>query len=231
MPTNRTRRLGIASALGLVGGGVIALRGYLVPGTPQFAPRITDVLEAERYRQGTTDRPAEVGSLVGELDDDASEQVVETLLDAGVVHAVGDSLHLDEGFRTDWRAAMTSVRDADLGRAVREATPQPVDVELAEGGDWVIISTGGLESEQWLTRPVAIAEVAAVRALAGYGIDPDVGVQSASALRAFLHDCPNCDVELEATTASGCCGSERSSLSPPDDVLACPSCDQRVFTF
>ncbi len=223
LPTKRARRLAVASALGLVGGVTIGLRGYLVPGTPQFAPSFSDLF-FESHRQ------SEPGTLAGDAED-AGERVVESLLDAGIVLTVGDSLHLDERFRTDWRAEMVRVRDHDLAQAVGESSPRPVDVELVEGGDWVVVSTGDPESEQWLTRPVALAEVAAVRVLAERGLDPDVRVQSGSALRAFLQKCPDCGVELEETTADRCCGSGTSPMSPPDEVLACPACDKRVFTF
>ncbi|WP_227353994.1 hypothetical protein [Haladaptatus salinisoli] len=225
LPAKRARRLGVASVLGLVGGATIALRGYLVPGTPRFAPRLVDVLAGEPTR------PTEAGSLAGEAADDAGERALDALLAEGVVHAVGDSLHLDERFRSDWRAAMRRVRERDLAPAVSDAAPVPVDVELVEGGDWVVVSAGGPESERWLSRPVAIAEVAAVRALAESGVDPAVRAQSASPLRAFLRECPDCDVELEETTADRCCGSGTSPLSPPDEVLACPACDRYVFRF
>ncbi|WP_227374142.1 hypothetical protein [Haladaptatus halobius] len=225
LPARRARRLGVASALGLVGSAAIALRGYLVPGTPRFAPRLVDALV------GDPAKPMEAGSLAEEADDDAGERALDALLAGEIVHAVGDSLHLDERFRTDWRAEMRRVRERDLVSAVRDAAPAPVDVELVEGGDWVVVSAGGPESERWLSRPIAIAEVAAVRALAESDIDPAVRVQSASALRAFLRECPDCGVELEETTADRCCGSGTSPLSPPDEVLACPTCDQHVFRF
>ncbi|MFB9806262.1 hypothetical protein ACFFQF_13630 [Haladaptatus pallidirubidus] len=138
---------------------------------------------------------------------------------------------MDDSFRTEWRAEMERARSGDLDREVRKTAPESIEVELVEDGDWVVVSAGSPESEQWLSRPVAIAEVAGVRALADYGIDRDVRTQSASALRAFLYDCPDCDEHLEETTASRCCGSGTSPLSPPDEVLACPACRQYVFRF
>ncbi len=220
----RARRLGV-TGVGLAGGVAIALRGYLVPGTPQFAPHLIDAL-GDESRQ-----PTEAGSIAGEMDEDAGERALDELLGREIVHAVGDSLHLDERFRADWREEMSHIRGDDLVPAVRDVTTDALHVELVDDGDWVVVSAGGPETERWLSRPVAIAEAAAVRALGNYGIDDVVRVQSASALRAFLHDCPDCDVELEETTASRCCGSGTSPLSPPDEVLACPACDQHVFRF
>ncbi|MCO8253326.1 hypothetical protein NKF26_05840 [Haladaptatus sp. AB618] len=227
-PGKRTRRLGVASAVGIVGGAAIALRGYLVPGTPQIAPKLAARLSPKPQP------PAETGSLAGETDEDVGERALSALLDAGIVHAVGESLHLDEGFRTDWRDEMTTLRSGNLGTAVRNASPSLVTTESVNDDEYIVVTTDGdeIENERWLSRPVAIAEVAATRALDEYDIDPDVRVQSASALRAFLNDCPVCDAPLEVTSADNCCGSGTSSpLAPPDEVLACPDCDQRVFTF
>ncbi|WP_266077873.1 hypothetical protein [Haladaptatus caseinilyticus] len=225
VPKNRSRRLGVAAALGLVGGAAITLRGYFIPGTPRIAPRLRDTVGFDSRR------PTEPGSIAGDSDAVSGEFVMETLLDAGVIHAVGESLHLDEPFRQEWRSEMTRIRGDDLGKAVQDVTPDSVDVELVEDGDWVVISAGGPETERWLSRSVAIAEVAGERALRDHDIERDVRTQSASALRAFLSDCPNCDEPLEETTASRCCGSGTSPLSPPDEVLACPACRQYVFTF
>ncbi|MFB9806261.1 hypothetical protein ACFFQF_13625 [Haladaptatus pallidirubidus] len=40
VPSSRARRLGVASALGFIGGAAITLRGYFIPGTPHIAPRL-----------------------------------------------------------------------------------------------------------------------------------------------------------------------------------------------
>ncbi|WP_435154566.1 hypothetical protein [Haladaptatus sp. DFWS20] len=229
LPIKRTRRLAAASSLGFAGGTAIALRGYFIPGTPRIAPRLRDSLLPDSVRPKR--QPTETGSLASDSDGVSGEHAVEALLDAGVIHTVGETLHLDEPFRAEWRTEIERVRDGNLGKAVRKIAPDAADVELVEDGDWVVISAGGPESEQWLPRPVAIAEVAGVRVLVEYGIERDVRTQSASALRAFLHDCPDCDEPLEETTASRCCGSGTSPLSPPDEVLSCPACRQYVFTF
>ncbi|EFW93174.1 hypothetical protein ZOD2009_04902 [Haladaptatus paucihalophilus DX253] len=226
---SRSRRFGVASVLGVVGGAGIALRGYLVPGTPQFAPKLVSALSPTPQ---PLQPPAEPGSLAGESDEETGERALSELLDAGVVHAVGESLQLDERFRTDWRAEMESVREGDLEAAVRAASSSSVSVQSVDSGAYIVVSAGGVETERWLSRPVAIADVAAVRTLAEFDIDRDVRVQSASALRAFCRDCPVCDTPLEETSADSCCGSGSSTpLDAPDDVLACPECDQRVFTF
>jgi hypothetical protein len=226
LPGTRSCRLGIASMVGAIGGAVITLRGYLVPGTPEFAPKLVAVLS------DSSQPPAEHGSLAGNPDEETGERALSELLDVGIIHAVGESLHLDERFRTDWREEMEIVRNGDLAAAVRDAASSSASTKTVEDGAFVVVSAGGLETERWLSRPVAIAEVAAVRTLAEFDVDPDVRVQSASALRSFLYDCPVCDTPLEETSADRCCGSGSSNpLEAPDDVLACPECGQRVFTF
>ncbi len=226
LPGKRTRRLSAVAMVGVIGGAAIALRGYLIPGTPGVAPKLVARLSPKPQP------PTETGSLAGETDEDVGERALSELLDSGIIHTVGESLHLDEGFRTDWRDEMATLRTGNLEAAVRNASSSPVTTESVNDGAFIVVTTDEIGDERWLSRPVAIAEVAATRALAEYDIDPDVRVQSASALRAFLDDCPVCDAPLEVTSADNCCGSGRSSpLAPPDEVLACPDCGERVFTF
>ncbi|MFH5799223.1 hypothetical protein [Haladaptatus sp. CMAA 1911] len=226
LPGTRSRRLGVASTVGIVGGAAIALRGYLVPGTPEFAPKLVAAFS------DSPAPPAETGSLAGDTDEDVGERALSELLDANIIHPDGEGLYLDDRFRNDWREEMVTVRNGNLTAAVRSAASSPVSAKAVENGEFVVVSAGGVETERWLSRPVAVAEVAAVRTLAEFDVDPDVRVQSASALRSFLYDCPVCDTPLEETSADRCCGSGRSNpLEAPDDVLACPECGQRVFTF
>ncbi|PSQ12345.1 hypothetical protein BRC93_02295 [Halobacteriales archaeon QS_5_70_15] len=52
---------------------------------------------------------------------------------------------------------------------------------------------------------------------------------AAAALRTFLETCPDCGAALEeTTTAAACCGGPKEE---PADVLYCPDCDARLFTF
>ncbi|WP_440005910.1 hypothetical protein [Halomicrococcus sp. SG-WS-1] len=233
-PARRTVRGLAALALGTVGSGVIALRGYVVPGTPRFAPRFVAALPGidDPHAAGPSDSsPDDPGSLASGADDATGERAADALVDAGVLHAVGDTVHLDERFRERWRAAMADVRNEDLATAVRSVAEHAETVETVEEGRWVVLSGGGPASETWLPRPVAVAEVAAVRALADDGVPVALRAPAASALRTFLQDCPACDVPLAETTTDDCCGSATTNpMAPPETVLACPDCGQRSVT-
>ena len=174
-----------------------------------------------------SDDPGSTGTLADGADAETGERVADALLDAGALHAVGDALHLDQGFRERWREEMAAVREGDLGGAVRDAAPHAAPVAVVDDGRWVVLASGDPAAERWVPRPVAAAEVAAVRALAEENVAPDLRVPAASALRTFLRRCPVCDVPLTETTTDDCCGTGSNPMAPPERVLACPDCEQK----
>lgn len=223
-----------ALALGVVGVAAILFRGYLVPGTPRFAPALAAFLLPGDGQYGG-DPPAKSDALGGDVD---GERVLAGLLDAAVLREDEDGLYLDEAFRERWRDEMAATREGDLADAVRELAPEGVErvEQVTVEDDWLILSdgTGAVEAETWLTHHVAIAEVAAARALADR--DPDLPremrVAAATPLRAFLLECPVCDGPVERTTGGCCCGGSTDPEGPAeDDILACRACDQRLYTF
>jgi hypothetical protein len=102
-----------------------------------------------------------------------------------------------------------------------------------EHGEWVVLGdgSGGVEGRTWLPRPVAVAEAGAVRALSGWGLDRPTRLAAAGALRTFLETCPDCGSALSETTTAACCGGYTGPKEEPSDVLFCPDCDVRLFTF
>jgi hypothetical protein len=226
----------VALALAIGGTGAIALRGYVVPYTPQFAPRLVDQLPEAWNPFGTEPiDPDEPDSLANDIDPEA---LLGVLVEAGVVDADGDRLHLDGGFRERWRREMRSLRDQsneELAAAARDASEVASAAETVEGRErtYVVLSdgTGDPMAKSWLTRPVAVAETAAVRALADAALSPDEVTRSAGLLRMFLEECPVCDAPVRETTAVECCGRERTANKPPRDVLACEVCGERLYTF
>ncbi|WP_327052650.1 hypothetical protein [Halomicrococcus gelatinilyticus] len=249
LPAKRRVRALAAVGLAVAGGVTIALRGYLVPATPRFAPRLVRAVLVVRDRfdhggpaagdsartagggtgaaGGGPDDPGNTGTLADEADAETGERVADALLDAGVLHAVGDALHLDEGFRARWREEMAVVHEGDLGGAIRDVAPRAGPVEIVDDGRWVVLASGDPAAERWVPRPVATAEVATVRVLAEAGISLDLRVPAASALRTFLRRCPVCDVPLTETTTDDCCGTGANPVAPPERVLACPECEQK----
>jgi hypothetical protein len=253
----RRRSRTLAAALGVGGGVVIALRGYLVPFTPRFGPRLADRLPGEVFHADAgEDReshqaPDTSGSLGGDTDEEAGEKVLTTLLERGVVVAESETLYLADDFREAWREEMRALREhgaRGLDDALRESAPEGTvtDVVEQDGGPfgeterWFVVSDGSGDParEQWLTRPVAVAEIGAVRALADWGtddwdnLDATRRAQAAGPLRTFLETCPVCDGPVVETTEVECCGGPGGTQADaPDDVLACGECESRLYTF
>lgn len=236
-----------AAVAAAVGAAAIALRGYLVPYTPQFAPRIAARLPRDPFgltaahgapaAAADEDRPdglATGGTGDGSPDGDA---VLERLFGAGVLVAEGDRLFLADEFRERWRSEVTSLRalsDRELADAALAASPDATESEVVRDGDrtWVVLSdgSGDVTAEPWLSRHVVLAETAAVRALADADVDADVRAVAAHSLGVFLDRCPVCDATLEETTAAACCGGpDRSPTAERRTVLACPDCSRELY--
>lgn len=203
------------------------LRGYVVPYTPLFAPHIVNALPIGRNIVGHHNRNRTTDGL-GNLGTDG-ERVLAALDDAGVFHGDTD-LELTPDFRAAWRVNMDELKDEDLAAAVEGTSPYVDQARRHEDGDkvWIIVTDDdrSLASETWLSLPVLIADVAAVRTLTDRGVDSELAVDAAAPLRLFLDECPTCGHEIVETTTDSCCG----GIGPGglDNMLACENCDQRV---
>lgn len=228
------RSPGVGLAVGLVGAGVVWYRGYLLPYTPRFAPRLVEWLPLDPFhprRDGDSLR----GMRSGEAGDAPGEHVLEMLVDAGVVAADGDRLSLSERFGTRWTARMdelAAVPAAGLADAALEASPVAESARAVEGtGREFVVLSDGAGNVSWLRRPVAIAEAAAASVLASEGVPADDRDVAAHAVCAFLERCPACDDDVVETDERTCCGgTDPAPTESPPQVLACPSCEVRFFT-
>jgi hypothetical protein len=258
----RRRSRSVAAALGLGGAAAIALRGYLVPLTPQFAPRLVaqlpvDPIHAADPRAGAdrhagdaceSDAPDAPGSLGGDAEEVTGEQVLAALVESGVVTADEASVYLLPEFREAWRSEMEHLRERNhegLANALQTVTPDGTQVDVvkrnadwrpgAEDDPWFVVSDGSGDParENWLTRPVAVAETAAVWVLNDRTTLPRTRqVQATGPLRTFLEACPICDGAVEETTVVECCGGPGGARTDaPDEVLACTGCGARLYTF
>lgn len=226
------------------GSAGIVYRGYVIPYTPTFAPRLIAAIpgghrlfddhargpEAADHPDGDADRSA---GGIGDEDADG-EAVLTALVDAGILTG-GEDLHIAEDAAEDWWTAMRDLADvtlAELAAAVEAESPTPVRTKTYEDGGsaWIIVTDEdeSIKSETWLSRPVAIADIAAVRTLTDRGIDRQTAADAASPLRLFLEDCPDCGGDIVETSGDGCCG----GFGPggPTRVLACSDCGQRLAT-
>lgn len=227
----------LAAAVAAVGLGAIGLRGYLVPYTPQFAPRLVASLPGDPFHATDEDD----GSLADANPDDRSieppsgDEVVTALLEAGVVTPDGEDLYLDPSFRRDWLDEMADLRSRDLeslAAVADELTPGSIDARADVGwldDSYVVLdrSNGRLTS---LPHAIAIAELAAARTLESAVDDERIRLAAGRPLRTFLESCPRCEGEL-TITRSTCCGEVTPIGRTPNERLVCTECGARLFTY
>lgn len=222
-----------AALLGVVGCLGIWLRGYLVPYTPRFAPRLVDVLPWDPFHE--TRRSDSLAT----PEDTDGEAVIQALADAGVVRVGPETLALDESFREEWQTEMERLAafdDEHLADETVAASPAAVDADVHRAGEqtYTILTdgSGSPAGEAWLRRPVAVVETAAVHTLAEWDVDPAVRPSAAHALGLFLDTCPECDGEVTERPASGCCGPpERGPNGELLQARVCESCAVRYHVF
>ncbi len=259
-----------AVAVLAVGAAAIALRGYVVPYTPAYAPRIAAALPVSFGRKGASSSPSEAesaspsaeagaasppagseatpadppersGELGGDADaDDAGRRVVDALFAAGVLRESEGELRLADDAREARAAEMARLRDADddaLAAAAAAAAPFPATARVEHGGvtieataDGDADAESGTNRSVWLTRALAIADAASVRALREAGVDGDTAARAATPLRTLLEECPLCGGRVVETTYASCCGGPGSVYGTPGTpVLACDDCDEVVY--
>lgn len=206
---------------------LVALRGYLVPGTPTLTRRYLPDAVVRRFED-----QSDVGyAHVTGVDGDGLEGLlrsVDVLTDCPDV----DDLCLTDGFRDRWREHAERLRPAgapeDAFAALLGVDADRV-VCIGHGNAYVVNVDGELVGK-WESRAAFIADVAAERALAerhaGWAdLDLESRSRAARSLRAFLERCPDCDgpASVGEETVSSCC---RTTA-----VLAvtCEHCDARLF--
>ncbi len=238
--------LGVFSLL--AGLALVALRGYVVPYTPEFAPRLVAVLPVDLgFETHRTDGGRASESLTGD-DEVDGETLIRRLADAGIIAAdESGELFLAAETRRTWEAGMRRLRDVsdeELGAATASAAPFPA-AGRAEG-DWVVVtrtdgSEPGVEGEEeipgdagdevWLSRAHAIADTAAVAAMSD-AVDARTAAQAAMPFRLFLETCPLCGGETEETVVRECCGGTQGVYDNPETpVLACSECEELLYEF
>ncbi|MFC7156302.1 hypothetical protein ACFQPA_12695 [Halomarina halobia] len=229
----------LAAVVGVVGGALVAIRGYLVPYTPRFAPAVVRRVRAALGRPPR--EPPLASSFAPEGGDGAGdgdgERVLEALIAAGVVVPAGDDLALSPPIRERWEdemAALAELNDDALAAAAdavvgegRTATPVSVD-----GRRYVAVHapTDAPARGAWLPRPAATADVAAVRALSAVArLDDAARLSAARAFRLFLDTCPTCGDPVVETSSASCCGGVTNPREGPQSVLACRACDAHLI--
>jgi hypothetical protein len=221
--SRRNRPLGVlAVALGCA---LVSLRGYVVPGTPRFAPRLVDPLPVDFGY--TIPEGVESGSLAADID---PETLMESLAEAGVLIVGEETLYLEETFRDDWEARMVELGElpgSELADRAAAASHEDVDGQFH---DERVLLAGS--RDVWLSPAIAIAETAAVETLGEWDVPEELRAPAAEPLRTFLRVCPVCSGEVRETTLRNCCGGPGGTQRFPErPVLACEACDTVVFEF
>lgn len=203
--------------------GLVALRGYVVPGTPAITRRYLPDDSHRWSRHGPESTPAE------SLDFDPESSLAAA--GALVPCPDGDDRCLDPSVRAAWRREMTSV-DVDLEDAFHAMLPEAVESHATVGrrGNAVLGRVADTTVVEWPSRAAFVADAAAARTLAA--VDPawndrrfDEQTHLLAALRLWLNRCPICDgrVELRDDTVESCC------LGVSVRAASCASCGARIY--
>ena len=230
LAVRRRRLAGVLVAT--VGVAAIALRGYVVPYTPKFAPKLVAAspIPDEIFGKQSPDAPERDSLTESDLD---GETVLRELAAAGAIEADGELIRPTEAVDTAWHREMDRLSNASLDALADSVSEEIPTISAVEGFDdadaqWLALGTGHGEL---LARPVAIAELAAYRALDDTVDDRRLRLAGAQAFRMFLDSCPACGSELRESSAVSCCGGYSDPTTAPEETLVCPSCRQRLYTF
>lgn len=175
--------------------------------------------------------PRRTDSLVPGADD--GSDVVASLIDGGVLVEQGEDVVLSTGFQGSWREAMADLRemdDAALAESVASVVPgvETAVVTDDRGRDFVVVDRGD-DAPAWVSRPVAIAEVGALRSLPET-VPPDDRVSGARPLRLFLESCPDCGGRVDTVAAEDWPAANRGD-EDVEELLICYDCGERLYTF
>lgn len=208
----------------------IALRGYLVPGTPELTKRYFPEWLLAKFDKA----PEAAGSGTDETVPPEEFDPERVLLDGGVVEPCEsvDDLCLTQGFETTWREWMADLEDDEALRAelAEQLGLEPDDVTFESHGDAFIAKDDGIRIGQWESRAALLADLAAAKELPDrVGDWDDLSARNRSqllgGLRVFVDTCPTCGGPVSADTevVESCC---RSTTVV---AVACEDCGDRLL--
>lgn len=229
--------LGVAAAVGVVAtplaaGAVfavgvlaVALRGYLIPGTPALTRRYLPDRVLARFDHRAAD---ETDAGVGDVD------AGEELLTAGALtERAGDDFRLDPSFRDQWfsriealdgdearRDAVRRYGDIEAGDDVAFDPMGPAFTVLVNGREW-----GEYPSETAFVAEAAAADVLAERHPEWSAFPLEARGELLAGLRLFLDRCPACGgaATVGETAVESCCR-EGTVVA-----VTCDDCGARLF--
>lgn len=232
VPLDATASVAIGAGVLGCSVAIIALRGYLVPGTPALTKRYFPAWLLRSF-----DHPEEMTTV--DIDPAEVLQSADAVTDCENV----DDLCLTAEFRQAWRAQIDRYRDSDATRThlaeVLEIPEQSLEFET-HGSAFVAMADGGQRPGddngsrrrvgQWESEGAFLADVAGARLLsegfAGWSqLTPRQRGSVLNGLRIFLNSCPTCNgtVTFGEETVESCCRS-RAVLA-----VTCEECGSRLF--
>ncbi len=225
----RARKRSLLSLLvAVVGVAVVYLRGYLVPYTPEFAPRLVAIspvpdewFHGESAHDAATQEAMaheERDSLAEDVELDG-ETILRELSAAGVIELEGERLFPEASVDTAWHDRMD-----ELARNHSTVSRQHCRRRWSRSGTRSRTSTTrsgscSVPSTNVLRRPVVVAELAAYEVLGERLDDEGLRIAGAEAFRMFLDSCPVCGSELVESSSVSCSGGHLGPRQDPDETL------------
>lgn len=162
------------------------------------------------------------------------EAVVRSLVECGVLVQRGEQVELSDGFRRQWETEMEMLADLDediFAAAVADEAPEVEDARTVvdRNRTFVVVDTGDAEDPLWLSRPVAIAEIAALRSLPE-AVPDEYREAAARPLRLFLDECPDCGGRVDFVNADNW-ALPTGPKEDVDEILFCQDCNERLYWF
>ncbi|WP_080510203.1 hypothetical protein [Halorubrum distributum] len=248
----RKSRVGGYAAL-LISIGLIYLRGYLIPGTPELTKRYLppEVLrwfgkepqletrsglgrqsESGHNADGTSSETPTADPLEGTEDIDLHDY----LLAEGILEPCEDQddLCLVAEFRTDWDDKIAELADKDLEAAevgsVLGVEKDAEEFEIEQYGDaWTLVANSRTLG-RWPSQGALLADVGATRVLDSWStqwstLAPAQRGQILNGLRLFLKQCPgeSGSVSMDQETVESCCSSHEVI------TVSCDETGDRLF--
>ncbi len=193
---------------------------------------------ADGENAGSNESEPAQGSLSAPGDAATGEDLLESLVEAGILEADAESVAPTDAFWERWEAEIEALRGADDDRlaeaALAESAAVDADVVTREDRTYVTLAaeSGRTVDESWLRRPTAIGQTAAARALAEMGVPEADRPGAAVAMGMFLAECPDCGSDLVERPVGGCCGPPRTDADGrPRTGLTCPDCRVHLHVF
>lgn len=234
-----TTTLGVAvgAATFALGAAAIAIRGYLVPGTPELTKRYLPSRVLAAFGKDAEPAMGADGGLTTPAEqpdvDDVDPEAVLMEVDALEPCADRQDLCLADDFAADWHDAIDRVKASDDYDAlfhVLEVDEGDVEVFQRTKEMNVRVEVNGEYVGVWPSQAALLADLGGAVVLADRydGWDDLTGFRRSellSSLRLFVDECPSCGAapEFAEETMESCC--DRKEVV----VITCTECDSRLL--